>query len=104
MGEGFAITRGEDALLHLRGAFTLARIARIEAALLAAQAGGAPAPRGVDGAGVDALDTAGAWAVLRALGRAGLGPEAARGFSAAQQRLILTVAAAMPRPTPPPPN
>lgn len=108
MGEGFAITRGDDALLHLEGAFTLARIAEIDAELAAATAAvqdgapseAAPAPRGIDGSGVASLDTAGAWAVLRALGRAGLGLEAARGFSPEQTRLLRTVADAMPRPVP----
>jgi phospholipid/cholesterol/gamma-HCH transport system permease protein len=77
------------ATLFLRGTWRLAQIAQIDAALGAA--GLAPAPLAVDGAELEALDTAGALALLQRVAASGADIERLENFSASHLRVIEVV-------------
>ncbi len=95
-GEGvFVVDLASGGVARVRGALVLADIARIEAALAALDPS---AVRAVDVAGVERIDTAGAWALVRLMRQAGI--EAATGADPRHARLIAAVAAALPSPAP----
>jgi phospholipid/cholesterol/gamma-HCH transport system permease protein len=87
----FAIDDADDgrACLRLRGAWRLAHLPAIEAALAAALPRGAPA-LAVDGSALEEIDSAAALVLLRALGAASVVPDALSwsGFAAADGRIV----------------